>query len=619
MYRESNSVSEPEDTTGSSPVQPWELGLCLVIGLGGGFAWLAGRSLGVDTAPGLLMIWWALPLFGLWVRHRSSAGHDVGLPRPTALLLSGAGACGAVLAVVEWSGSVPARMAMPGTNQIAAGLAALLPWWLDRAARGKTRRQRLGGSAAALGSAGLVLALGSRGGLLAALVALGVWLSLERAHRVGASRPGRRAVSFALVALALVAFTVASVILPPLVPGALDSGSALRAVTGLLPEQLLLERQMEGATWSSLLEGRPTIWRRSLFAAVDFPFGLGVGTYGATVPHLYPLDGPAGTHAHSGLLQRQHETGIGGALAWLVLWLHAGRRLLRARSRREARALAATWAALSCFQLLDALPIADGSGLFSALIMAAALSLRGQEPGERGARRPVFFRYVCGIVAGLIVLLTLGGIVGSPLLSTARVILASGPGSPGPGPPGPGSPCPESPSPNAGALWLTGLCLSSTAPGGAVPSWRRLVELSERRVELVAFQRPQDLALSRSAVERHGQSCTAWHWRGHALILDDPLAAERAWLRGSALCPERARLHLDLARLRRGRGALLQAVEAYDLACRHGDPGANACWAGGRLAEQIGLGTETALAFYGRSRLPEARRRAAELADEPPR
>ncbi|MEM6797130.1 MAG: hypothetical protein AAF725_24370, partial [Acidobacteriota bacterium] len=54
------------------------------------------------------------------------------------------------------------------------------------------------------------------------------------------------------------------------------------------------------------------------------------------------------------------------------------------------------------------------------------------------------------------------------------------------------------------------------------------------------------------------------------------------------------------------------ALEAYAQACRRGDPGANACGRGGRLAERLGAPLRAA-ALYRRSRWPPIRQRAAVL------
>lgn len=85
------------------------------------------------------------------------------------------------------------------------------------------------------------------------------------------------------------------------------------------------------------LAGRVEIWSRAVQGIGDFPLGMGMNNFRRVVPILYPLFSVSPTqdiaHAHNHLLQAGLDLGIPGMIAYLALWLQAGRLLLGAIRR----------------------------------------------------------------------------------------------------------------------------------------------------------------------------------------------------------------------------------------------------------------------------------------------
>ncbi|MEJ5312818.1 MAG: O-antigen ligase family protein [Anaerolinea sp.] len=69
---------------------------------------------------------------------------------------------------------------------------------------------------------------------------------------------------------------------------------------------------------------RQSLWQRGLWLVEMFPLsGIGMGTYGLAVNHLFPMPSPLipTSHAHNLFIQIALDTGIPGLLAWLAcLW-----------------------------------------------------------------------------------------------------------------------------------------------------------------------------------------------------------------------------------------------------------------------------------------------------------
>ena len=81
--------------------------------------------------------------------------------------------------------------------------------------------------------------------------------------------------------------------------------------------------------------------------------------------------------------------------------------------------------------------------------------------------------------------------------------------------------------------------------------------------------------------------------------------------RGLELDPKKPRAWLELGHLLRSREPA-EALDAYGQSCHRGDPGANACWLAGQIAEELG-DVEAAIDWYERSRWPPARQRLEQL------
>ena len=74
-----------------------------------------------------------------------------------------------------------------------------------------------------------------------------------------------------------------------------------------------------------VLSGRQEIWMRALAALEDFSYtGVGLGLFGQVIPALYPYDllpGDAYRHAHNVYLQVGLDLGMAGQIAYISLWV----------------------------------------------------------------------------------------------------------------------------------------------------------------------------------------------------------------------------------------------------------------------------------------------------------
>ena len=595
--------------------------ICLGVAAAALGAFVAGLRIGAEPVLIAPFCWWLGLSFGRLLRPFSERDPS-GLPRTAQRVFTVVGWILVLSAVLTAGGSDGLWTRPPGQNQIAGSLLAFFPWWCRQARLGPTLAGRAAAAAALLATLAVWWRLPSRGALLAAGVGLATWAILIVWRR----SPAAAALVPVTLSLGLSACCVLA--LPSRGPELGDDPVIRRFERRLLillqravPEGLLLEGQLEGLRWSSLLEGRPTIWRRTAWSAIDFPAGFGVGTYTETVPRLYPLDGPGVYHAHQGWLQRRHELGSVGA-AWLVLlWILAGSRLLRTALKAPqpgpAACLGGAWASAATFQVLDALPMADGSAFGAAMVLGLGLAIAPEaKPGKATVLAEALL--LAAGVGGLLLLLAQ---TTAPRVEdeAARALLQSSSTQSA-------ALCPSLSPPaevgteaglDTGTLWLVGLCrarlLGETGTSNA--AWVELLDRPVPRLLLLAHQDGVDREMAHLAVAKHGDRCEAWRLLGNR-SLDDTSSAEQAWIEALRRCPDDADTWLDVARLRRADGRLGPALDAYVRACETGDPGANACLAGGELAE--GLAREdVARRLYGRSRLPQARQRLEALPTPP--
>jgi putative inorganic carbon (HCO3(-)) transporter len=123
-------------------------------------------------------------------------------------------------------------------------------------------------------------------------------------------------------------------------------------------------------------QGRMEIWSRALYGIEDFSFtGMGMNTFRRVMPVLYPSSS-FGTdrdlvHAHDHLLQVALDLGLPGLVAYMSIWLLAGRLVVLAYRRAatgghrvRAAGVAASLLAYFVYGLTDAVPLGDTAGLF---------------------------------------------------------------------------------------------------------------------------------------------------------------------------------------------------------------------------------------------------------------
>ncbi len=491
-----------------------------------------------------------------------------------------------------------------GQNQAAGALVLFLPiWWVGPGSSHGHRARRMCFAVLCLCALIRLGQLQSRGAWLATASAIfalwGLTLGLER---------GR----LRTIALKLASTLLVTILLMPSVPQ--------RAL-----EALIFEGQLKGPSLEAALTGRPSIWWRSLVAWSDLPFGAGLGASPRVLSELYPGAIPNPGHAHQQWLQLGLELGWLGLGSWLLLWLVCVQPLWRSLCSslcfsprtdstlltHERAALISAWLGWLVFGLADCLPPAELSSLGLWTLLALSAASRGAHIPETSDDRPKSSPKSASALARWS--------IGLPLLAGAFLLLGSIPEdlrhrravhallrAPGP----------EdrdiarrltSPSSTSGDLWLAALLAQGTADQVREQPWRRLIEHTGSRVALLRFQRAtkDSVELADRAVSRYPEHCDAWWWR----------AASRqtisSWRQGLSRCPQNGQAWLALADLLRASGstdALSPALDAYERACRLGDPGANACWRGGHLAERLGQNPRAARLF-SRSRLPQARKR----------
>ncbi|MEM1177570.1 MAG: O-antigen ligase family protein [Acidobacteriota bacterium] len=458
-------------------------------------------------------------------------------------------------------------------------------------------RGRLGswaaGAVAAAGCAAL-LHFGSRGAAAAAVAGLATFAVLS------VPRPRRRLALGALGLAALVAaFAVASL--------AAESNPGDREP---LWRSLLLEDQVEGLSLNSATTGRIEIWRRALWIVEDLP-GLGAGPgrrdFARTLELAYP-GAVRADHAHQLLLHTAATLGLPAAALWLFAWGRGGWRLagrLRGATpdrRRADAGVAGAMVALAVFSLADALPITDLRGLFSWPLLALATGV-GSSPAMK-ARRPA--AHALGATAVSVILSAsalAAGLSHRPAVDAIRQI--AGDARPVPG-------LADAAAKDPHLHWLRGrLAQRGGRTAEKSSAWSTLLAHGPGRLPLLVAV-AESPSLGRDAVERWPRQADAWRLLARTAGARDRDAAVAAWRRVVALDPRDGRAWLEL-------GDLLaptdpdRALGAYARGCVAGDPGANACLRGGRIAERLGADIR-ARALYRRSRYAPVRA----LADRDP-
>lgn len=425
----------------------------------------------------------------------------------------------------------------------------------------------------------LLLSTRSRGALLALVLALVVVLWLE----------GRRKL-LGFAALAAV-------------------GLAFLARRWLV-DAFILSGAAQGTTAAVVLTGRPAIWERSLLVLGDFPVtGVGLGAFHDVATELYLLEGRVGD-AHDLYLQVALDLGVAGLLAFLVFVAAVLRRAWTAVAAAPEPGLKRSRRIGILAALLAFLVHGTGEAVAPGTVEGMAFFFLC---GLAAAEEPVEERYGRGwvvlLLAAVFLLLPPGRevlrlnraalITVESLLSDSSHLDAA---------------AALEAVPACRARWLEGVLADRRdRPLERDTAWSELVRCSARYFGLLEQAVPTHLTLARLGVESQPQSPDSHFYLARALRATGADADEAAesFRRGLALDPSDALAWVQLADLL-AEDDRRAALEAYREACRRGDPGANACWRGGRLAEELGdLGT--ALEFYDRSHWIVARRRGEDL------
>ena len=475
-------------------------------------------------------------------------------------------------------------------------LAAILaaPWKrANRAALPPVRRLQTG--LLALLFAGTLLTTGSRGGLLALLAVVGVVSVLERRWR-----------------LLLLGLAVAAAL----------------AVTGQV--DWIHDGKARGLTLDSLLTGRPEIWRRSLHAVADFAWtGVGIGSFSEVIPILYY---PAGSgrleDAHSLVLQTALDLGVLGLLAMAAIVLSAFCRVGAAYRRatvasRWALGLFASLLAFVFFNLFDAIALGSVGSLpfFMLLGLIHALPRPRLGPTRRCRDRSSFARLWRGLARGrrrlvlgvVFMVLGLSSVRGARQLNRAAVLGARAVVHDPSLLPAARAALDAAGRDTCRAGWLEGKVAQAwNRPRLRDAAWAELLRCSAAFVPMIADELPDHRRLAEQAVEMQPSSAVAHLWLARIRVgSQDREAAEELYRRCLKLDPANGIAWLELGRLLASED-LEAALEAFKESCRHGDPGANACFAAGLTAEELG-DVETAIRFYLKSRWSRALERAERL------
>lgn len=512
---------------------------------------------------------------------------------------------------------------------VLAGALAMAPASDPRWARWRPHLALVG-----LATAITIYRLGSRGGLLAATVGLAVAVVATGVHRrPWMTRPRAVALVFVLVAATWLA--------------------APRWTA-----YLLFDGSPQGFSWRVALHGRPDIWDRALAIVGDAGVtGIGLGTFGTVVARIYPLRLSGGPleDAHSLALQTVLDFGLPGtvAMAWLGVALVLALRDLR-RSGDDGGPLAAgllgALVASVAFGVMDSVAWGTMGNVVAWMLVGlifghrpaavtrlpeneprlrvlrrgtvVATRLRpvptdaGPEPAPEQAARPA--RVVLVVMASVSALLAVPAVRDRLALDLAardayRALL---------GPRAALPPVHETLAPIAGrvcrARWLEGRVLETLDDARRDAAYEDLIGCGGAWVDRIAVVAPGDTRLAQVATRLHPELASAHGWRARASMAAPARDRETAlhhFRRALTLASGDGRTWLAYG------DALVEddipaAFEAYGEACRHGDPGANACVRAGETALLLG-DRAAAIAWLRRSRWPPARVRADALENDP--
>ena len=141
--------------------------------------------------------------------------------------------------------------------------------------------------------------------------------------------------------------------------------------------------------------------------------------------------------------------------------------------------------------------------------------------------------------------------------------------------------------------------------------WSGLLNCSTTYTGYMAVLAADDVTLARQAIETEPENAAGYFWLASAVAAGDPQQAISLYQAGLELAPTDAHRWLALAELLEPNDPAA-ALDAYLLACRNGDPGANGCLRAGSLAE-AGGDLPAAIEYYRLSKWSGALDRADEL------
>lgn len=371
-------------------------------------------------------------------------------------------------------------------------------------------------------------------------------------------------------------------------------------------------------SWNSVVGPRLGIWHQALDAIRDQPlWGMGLGVFGAVARDVYPLITPAAgpllEDAHNLYLQTALDFGLAGALIFLVaavLVVVSAVRLVRARppqtlSRLWAAGLLGGLIAHALYSLTDAVALGAWAGvplwITFGLVMGAS----------RGRRQMTWSSTARVALAGAVTLTLLMSALAWPVnragqlathvildpaadvavTSTALSDLSAG---------------------NCRARWYAGLVRNMAGDvAGRNAAWSGLLDCSTDYTGYMAVLAADDTALAQQAIETEPENAAGYFWLAPVVAVSNPQQAIELYEAGLELAPTDAHRWLALAELLEPNDPVA-ALDAYLLACRNGDPGANGCLRAGSLAE-AGGDLPAAIKYYRLSKWSGALDRADEL------
>jgi predicted Fe-S protein YdhL (DUF1289 family) len=163
------------------------------------------------------------------------------------------------------------------------------------------------------------------------------------------------------------------------------------------------------------------------------------------------------------------------------------------------------------------------------------------------------------------------------------------------------------------AYWGLGLLAGWQGQDGEQQArWMAFLDRSPARLPLLMVMWAERDDLAETAVARYPQLAATHFWLAESIATQNADAAIAAYRQGLALNRGDGRRWFALAQIYRQQGQDDNAFAAMVEACYNGDPGSNACWGAGRMAEER-EDWEQALVLYRHSLWEHARQRADEL------